>query len=106
MSVNPGKLLFDDLKVFGGAEAEDAATWIGMLEHALLRWLAEDSHNLILGEVEMFVIQKKLKDVALTWSRAWWNEMKTKAMTKKDLPLELFSFEHKTPMKPENPKRS
>jgi hypothetical protein len=44
---------------------EDGVSWIETLEAALVRWLCHDDDDpLFLLDVEMILIQKKLKDVA------------------------------------------
>ena len=73
MDSNPAKMLYDDVKAFGGDVNEDALTWIEKIVPALCRWLGgEDAQDVVLAEFVIQMIQRKLKDMALTWCRSWW----------------------------------
>lgn len=90
---NLGKILFDQLRVFGGDKNEDAEGWIQILEAALLEWFplpqitvkkepASDGPTKVGNDVEVvdvlltqghfLLICQKLKDMALTWFRMVW----------------------------------
>lgn len=83
MDKNPGKLLYDEIKLFGGEINEDAISWADTMMPAMTRWLGQEGCDLVLGDVEMRLIEKKLKDVALTWARSWW--MRSRPKVKKIL---------------------
>lgn len=72
MSNDPGKILFDALKPFGGKQSEDALGFIEQLEASMSRWIMNDEKPVVIGEVEMRIINMKLTGTALTWSHNWW----------------------------------